>query len=138
MTSPTLLALLAFIVWALLLLILMEAIRSKLVMTKESAPNGFQPDNANLSPFMQRLARAHANCVEGLPIFGGLLLVALLGDRTDITDGLAYVFLAARIVQSSIHLASLSATAVTLRFIAFAVQLLIGAYWAWALFAALV
>ena len=28
------------------------------------------PDNANLSPFMQRLARTHANCLEGLPIVG--------------------------------------------------------------------
>lgn len=133
MPSPTLITLLAFITWALILLILMEAIRSKLVITKESAPNSFLVDNANLSPFMQRLARAHANCIEGLPIFGGLLVVALLLERSDITDGLAYVFLAARIIQSLIHLSSLSATAVTLRFTAFAVQLLIAAYWAWAL-----
>lgn len=39
----------------------MEALRSKLVLTREVAANGFTPDNANLSPFMQRLARAHAN-----------------------------------------------------------------------------
>ena len=70
--SVSLLALLGFVAWALLLLVLMEVIRSKLVLTREVAANGFDPANSSLSPFMQRLARAHANCLEGLPIFGGL------------------------------------------------------------------
>nr|WP_244420846.1 MAPEG family protein [Mesorhizobium japonicum] len=38
---------------------------------------------------MQRLARAHANCIEGLPIFGGLLGVAIIISKTDVTDPLA-------------------------------------------------
>ena len=46
------------------------------------------------------------------------------------TDPLAYALLAARIVQSLIHLSSLSAVAVSLRFTAFAVQLGIAIYWA--------
>ena len=108
----------------------MEAIRSKLVVTKAIPANGFNPDNSNLSPFMQRLARAHANCVEGLPIFGGLMLIAEVAGKSAVTDPLAYVFLAARILQSVIHLSSLSALAVTLRFSAFAVQMAIGVYWA--------
>ncbi len=128
--SSTAIALTGFIAWSLFLLVLMESIRSKLVLTKAVAPNGFNPDNSNLSPFMQRLARAHANCVEGLPIFGGLMLVALVSGQSAITDPLAYVFLGARIFQSVIHLSSLSALAVTLRFSAFAVQMAIGVYWA--------
>jgi uncharacterized MAPEG superfamily protein len=107
----------------------MEAIRSKLVLTGEVAANGFNPENSNLSPFMQRLARAHANCIEGLPIFGGLLAISVLADKTYITDPLAYVLLGARIVQSCIHLASLSPAAVMARFTAFAVQLGISVYW---------
>lgn len=128
--STSILALLGFICWSLALLVLMEAIRSKLVLTGEVAANGFDPQNSGLSPFMQRLARAHANCVEGLPIFGGLLVVAVLADRTHVTDPLAYAFLAARIVQSLIHLMSTSKLAVTARFSAFAVQLAIAIYWA--------
>lgn len=127
--NPTLAALAGFVAWSLFLLVLMEAIRCSLVLTKAVAANGFTPDNSNLSPFMQRLARAHANCVEGLPIFGGLMLVAVLAGRTSITDPLAYVLLGARILQSSIHLGSTSAPAVTLRFSAFAVQMGIGVYW---------
>ena len=99
------------------------------MLRKQVPANGFQPDNGNLSPFMQRIARAHANCIEGLPIFGGLMLVAIVTDRVAITDPLAYGLLAARLVQSSIHLASLSELAVTLRFSAFAVQMGIAAWW---------
>lgn len=128
--NPTLTALTGFVAWSLLLLVLMEVIRSKLVVTKAIPANGFNPDNSNLSPFMQRLARAHANCVEGLPIFGGLMLIAVVAGKSAVTDPLAYVFLAARILQSVIHLCSLSALAVTLRFSAFAVQMAIGVYWA--------
>jgi uncharacterized MAPEG superfamily protein len=128
--NATAFALTGFIAWTLLLLVLMEGLRSQLVVTGRVRANGFQPDNANLSPFMQRLARAHANCLEGLPIFGGLMIVALITERSAVTDPLAPWLLAARLVQSVIHLVSLSATAVTLRFTAFAVQMAIGVYWA--------
>ena len=127
--TPTLTALAGFIAWALLLLIIMEVIRSKLVLTGAVPANGFLPDNANLSPFMQRLARAHANCIEGLPIFGGLMLVAVAAGKSGVTDPLAPVLLGARIVQSTIHLASTAPAAVTARFAAFAVQMGIAAYW---------
>src|SRR3990167_787916 len=128
-------ALAAFISWALFLLVLMELMRSYLVIAGRISSNEFKPDNSNLSPFMQRLARAHANCVESLPIFGGLLVVALATGRTEVTDLLAPWFVLARVVQSSIHMASLSVVAVNARFAAFAVQMAIGVYWAYALLA---
>jgi uncharacterized MAPEG superfamily protein len=135
MITPSSIALTGFITWALLLLVLMEVIRSQLVLRRKVPANGFTPDNAGLSPFMQRLARAHANCIEGLPVFGGLLLVAIATDRTSITDSLAYLLLACRAFQSVVHLASLTTAAVTVRFTAFAVQMAIGLYWAFMLLA---
>ena len=134
--TATLQALLGFIAWTLCLLVLMEAIRSWLVLSGTVPANGFTPDNANLSPFMQRLARAHANCLEGLPIFGGLMLVAVVAGRATVTDPLAWVLLGARIVQSLIHLVSTSPAAVTARFTAFAVQMAIAVYWVFGLSAA--
>lgn len=68
MITHSAIALTGFITWALLLLVLMELIRTQLVLRGKIPANGFTPDNANLSPFMQRLARAHANCVESLPV----------------------------------------------------------------------
>jgi len=135
MSSPSAIALTGFIAWALLLLVLMEIIRTALVASGKVAANGFAPDNAGLSPFMQRLARAHANCLDGLPIFGGLLLVALVTGHTSITDPLAYWFLGARLFQSLVHLVSVSAQAVSIRFTAFAVQMAIGLVWAFKLLA---
>ena len=126
--SSTLVAFTGIVAWSLILLVLMEAIRTKLVVTKSVPANGFTPDNASLSPFMQRLARAHANCVEGLPIFGGLMLVAVVAGRSAVTDPLALVFLAARVLQSLVHLSSVSAAAVTIRFAPFSLQILIAIY----------
>ena len=134
--STTLLSLLGFLSWTLALLVLMEVIRSKLVLTGAVAANGFTPDNAGQSPFMQRLARAHANCLEGLPLFGGFMLLAVVAGRSHITDSLAHVLLVARIAQSIIHLASVSPTAVIMRFTAFVVQICIAVYWALQLLAA--
>ncbi|HLH49183.1 MAG TPA: MAPEG family protein [Roseiarcus sp.] len=125
---------LGLVAWTLALLILMEALRGGYIIKKAVAANELRPDNLNLSPFMQRLARAHANCVESLPFFGMVLIVALLGNRASVTDPLAPWLLAARVVQSCIHLASLSVLAANLRFAAFVVQVAIGAYWIWRLF----
>ena len=133
-TSALVLAL--FISWTLLLLVLMESVRTWLVLTGNALSNSFTPDNANQSLFMQRLARAHANCVENLPVIGGLLLLAIASDLTAITDTLAPWMLLARVIQSSIHLASLSVLAVNARFTAFAMQIGIAVYWVWALIAA--
>ena len=127
------LSLALFIAWALALLVLMEVLRSHLVLTGRVPSNGFTPDNAKLSPFMQRLARAHANCVESLPLFGGLLLLALATGQQAVTDPLALWLVLARVAQSTIHLASLSILAVNARFAAFAVQMGIGVYWTYAL-----
>lgn len=129
MPNASALALTGFIAWSLALLILMELARTWMVLRGQIRANGFVPDNANLSPFMQRLARAHANCLEGLPIFGGILVVALVTGRAGVTDALAPLLLIARIVQSVIHLVSVSSLAVRCRFTAFAVQMVIGVIW---------
>jgi len=117
------------------LLILMEGLRCGFLVTKTVAPNEFRPDNSNLPPFMQRLARAHANCIESFPIVGGLLIVALLTDQAGVTDGLAPWLLVARLVQSTVHMISVNVIAANLRFLAFVVQIAIAVYWAWGLLA---
>ena len=123
------------VAWTMFLLILMEGLRVRFLVTETVAANEFRPDNSNLPPFMQRLARAHANCIESFPIIGGLLVVALLTNRADVTDALAPWLLLARLLQSSIHLVSTSVLAANLRFLAFAVQMAIAVYWLWGLLA---
>jgi uncharacterized MAPEG superfamily protein len=136
MQSVSAVVLTGLISWTLFLLIVMEALRTRYLAAGAIAANEFKPDNANLPPLMQRLARAHANCVESFPVFGGLLIVALLTSATGITDPLAPWLLAARLVQSSVHTVSTSVPAAYVRFLAFAVQVAIAVYWAWSLLAA--
>ena len=135
MQSTSAFVLTALIAWTLFLLILMETLRTRFLATGVIAANEFKPDNANLPPFMQRLSRAHANCVESFPIFGGLLIVALLTNRVGITDSLALWLLVARLFQSSVHFISTSVPAAYLRFLAFVVQVAIAVYWTWMLLA---
>lgn len=125
----------ALIAWTMFLVILMEVLRTRFLVTRAVAANEFRPDNSNLPPYMQRLARAHANCIESFPIIGGLLVVALLTNRADVTDALAPWLLLARLLQSSIHVVSTNLVASWLRFIAFAIQMAIAVYWLFGLLA---
>lgn len=129
MNTVSMNVLLGLVAWTLVLLILMEGLRVRLVMTGAAAATTFKPDNSNLSPFMQRLARAHANCVESLPVLATLLIAALIGGRSGVTDPLAPWLLAARMAQSCAHLASSSALATNTRFAFFVVQVAIAVWW---------
>jgi len=131
--TPSLLALLGYTTWMLLLVGIILFIRVPLTLTGKRAANQFSPAGDDVSPFSGRVARAHANCYENLPVFAGLIVVAHLAGHHDITDRLALAVVGARVVQSLIHLASTSPAAVTLRFVAFSAQWLVQASWAFEL-----
>lgn len=133
--TPTAVALLGFVAWTLLLLVALAFVRTSLVMQNKKAANAFSPGGEDVGGFAQRLTRAHANCYENLPIAGAVLLYAIATDATATTDGLAYIFLGARLLQSATHLASTSNAAVRARFGFFLVQVLILAFWLLRLFA---
>jgi uncharacterized MAPEG superfamily protein len=127
--NATIIALLGYITWLVILLAALALYRTNLVMSRKKAPNGFKADGSDSSPFGQRLTRAQANCVESFAFIGGLMLLALATDSTVITNGLAYVLLIARLGQSITHLISTSNVAVQVRFAFFLVQVGICLYW---------
>lgn len=133
--TPTATALLGFVAWTLLLLVMLGGVRTALVMQNKKAANAFSPGGEDLGGFAQRLTRAHANCYESLPIGAAVLLYAIASGQTAATDGLAMIFLGARVLQSLTHLASTSPQAVTVRFAFFLAQIGILAYWLLKLFA---
>lgn len=132
--SPTITALLAYILWMLLLLGMLAGLRTGLTLSGKFKVNSFSPDGADVSAFSNRLCRAHANCYESFPVIGGLLLLALATDTTTITNGLAYIMIAARIGQSCVHLISTSSVAVYVRFTFFLIQVAIAFYWVFKFF----
>jgi uncharacterized MAPEG superfamily protein len=127
--NPTVAALLGYIVVMLVLLGTLGMMRVGLTLGGKRAPNSFAPDGADVSPFSNRLCRAHANSYEGFPIFGGLMLLAIALDATAITDSLAVYLIGARVLQALTHLASTSNLAVQVRFAFFLVQVGISIWW---------
>ena len=123
MTTP-LWCLLGFVAWTMLLLGGVGGARVAAVLRGEKQPNEFPAGVPHGGDRYWRLNRAHLNCVENLPLFGAVVLVAAVaGVRAPILDTLARTYLAARIGQSVTHVASGSALAVNVRFTFFLVQL---------------
>lgn len=104
MTTP-LWVLLAFAVWTLLVLLAGVGIRRwSLVLTGRAQLTDFPADVPHGSAAYRRAMRAHANCVENLPVYGAIVLTAFASHAgSPVLDGLALAFLAARIVQTLVH-----------------------------------
>lgn len=128
--NPTALALTGFITWFLILLGGIAGIRVHATLFKRKPANSFNPDGKDVSLLSGRLCRAHANCYEGFPFIGGLLLLALATNMTAITNPLALVLLSCRVAQSTIHVISTRNIAVQIRFAFFLAQIVIAASWA--------
>ncbi len=127
--TNTALALLGFAAWTVILLCGIVAHRGALILTGKRALNSFSALGTDVSPAGARVVRAHANCVENLPVAGAVLLLAIATSHTDVTEALALPFLGARVAQSAAHLTSTSSPAITVRFTFFLVQLAILAWW---------
>ncbi|MBK7990245.1 MAG: MAPEG family protein [Comamonadaceae bacterium] len=102
---PPIQLLLGFAAWTLLLIAGVFLYRGMRFLTGTPInhwPRGNKP--ADDAPFVKRLEDAHANCLENLPVFAVIVLVAAaLGRLADI-QALAPWVLYARIGQSLAHL----------------------------------
>lgn len=116
-------ALVLFAAWTLALVLAIGAWRIGQVLLGQKRTNDFPSGTPHGSAAYWRLNRAHFNAVENLPIFGALVLS---GSYLQVSDTafqiLPSLVLYARVAQTIIHLASGSAFAVTLRFLAYVVQ----------------
>ena len=127
--SASAIALVGYAAWTLVLLGMIAVVRGSLTLSGQRAANSFGVDGSDVSPFSNRLCRAHANCYENLPVFAALVLVALATGNAAITNALAPWALAARVGQSTTHLVSTSSLAVQARFGLFLAQFLIQVWW---------
>ena len=127
--TPTVIALLGFVLWTIVLVAFLGLYRVSLVLTGKRASPNFSPDGEDVEGIGRRLTRAHANCYENLPLAGAILLYAIATNQTAITDGFAMFFLGARVLQSVTHLVSTSRNAVTIRFLFYVAQIAILFIW---------
>lgn len=117
-------ALVAYASWAIALVLALGIWRIVLVMRGKARADSFTAGTPHGTNAYWRINRAHLNAVENLPIFAAIVLSGwVVGQETATFNRLAVIVIAARVIQSLIHVVSGSVTAVTLRFIAFATQI---------------
>jgi uncharacterized MAPEG superfamily protein len=116
-------ALVAYALWAIALVIILAIVRSTMVLRGRARANSFTAGAPHGGEAYWRLNRAHLNTLENLPVFAAIVLSGwVVGMETATFNLLAVIVVVARIIQSLIHLASGSVSAVSLRFTAFGVQ----------------
>jgi hypothetical protein len=98
--------LLAFAAWTLIVLMVGIGIRRwALILTGRAQLTDFPADIAHGSPAYRRAMRAHANCVENLPVYGAIAVTAFAAQASSpVMDTLAVVFMSARVCQTLVHM----------------------------------
>lgn len=128
--TTSMLALLGFGAWTLLLVLLVVSYRGAVVMGGKRKADAWTRGRAVEDPaLVQRIAHAHMNCVEYLPVFVAVILVAQVTGQAAVTNGLALWFLAARVAQSTVHVIAVNHWMVNIRFAFFLIQVAILVWW---------
>jgi uncharacterized MAPEG superfamily protein len=98
--------LLLFAAWTLLLLFLtIGYFRWSRILTGRATMREWRPDEVQGTDWYRRAMRAHANCLENLPIYTAVVIALLVtGASSRWLDMLAIVLLIARIAQSTLHI----------------------------------
>lgn len=126
--NPTLLSLLGFTAWFLVLTYALAFWRVRVSVSIGKPINSYSPDGADLPGFGHRLTRARDNCFETLPVFVAIVVAASALGKLDVLNGLAPWILLSRITQSLIHMISTSSPAIVARGAMLTVQLVIYSY----------
>jgi len=125
MTTPVW-VLLGFAGWTILSLCASVGIyRWSRILTGRAGIQEFPADNPEGSDLYKRSMRAHANCIENLPIYTAIVIaIVVTGVQSVILDRLAIIILIARIFQTSVHiLFTQTSRVVTVRFTMFVIQI---------------
>jgi len=123
--NQTLIALSGFAAWTLVLSFLLLNMRAyyTFISNNKVSLNNFSPDGSNTPGFGQRLTRAQLNCIEMLPAFAALVIVASLSEQLAVMNSTVLYVLYARIGQSVIHMISTNILAVLVRASLWGIQL---------------
>lgn len=124
-------AVLLYILWMIVLLAIYDGPRIPLVLMGSRRLNSWERDKTPAdAAFFQRAKAAHLNCIENLPLFAGVVLVAALMEQIAIVDHLGAYVLYARVGQSVMHLCGASTFWISLRATFFTIQIALIVYMA--------
>ena len=118
--------LVGFAAWTVLLLLATVGVyRWSQILTGRVAIREFRADQIEGAEWYKRAMRAHANCVENLPVFGAIVFGLYVGNvGSALVNALAVAVLLARVLQSLVHVCFVQTNTVTaVRFGFFFVQI---------------
>jgi len=123
-TFPTWM-LLGFAAWTLVLLVATVGVyRWTRILAGRAPIASFRADKVEGEDWYRRAMRAHANCVENLPVFGAIVFALYVGQVSGPwVNALSAAVLAARVCQSLVHVSfPQTDRVVAVRFTFFTVQ----------------
>jgi uncharacterized MAPEG superfamily protein len=118
-------ALLGFATWTVVLLFSTVGVyRWSRILTGRVAIRDFRADQIEGADWYRRAMRAHANCVENLPVFGAIVLALdVSGVGGAAVNAVSVAILAARVLQSLVHVCLVQTnTVAAVRFAFFFIQ----------------
>ena len=97
--------LVGFAAWTVLLLLATVGVyRWSRILTGRVQIRNFRADQIEGADWYKRAMRAHANCVENLPVFGAIVFALYVGNvASALVNALSVAVLVARIMQSLVH-----------------------------------
>ena len=117
-------ALVFYALWAIALVLMIAIDRLLLIFRGQVKNNEFLSGVPHGNEAYWRINRAHLNTVENLPVFAAIVLAAwVAGAESHLFNLLAMLVLAARTVQSIIHIMSGGQIATWFRTTMFAAQI---------------
>lgn len=121
-------SLIGFALWTLIILILtIGMMRWYLILSGKNEPRYFRADEPHGSARYRRAMRAHANCVENLPVYGAIIFgLTLLQMNSPLLNVLSIIFITARICQTLTHVIFTDTNRMVLtRFLFYLIQVVI-------------
>ena len=99
--------LLGFAAWTIIhILTTVGLYRWSRILTGRTEMRDFRADNIEGKDWYRRAMRAHANCIENLPVYGAVVVaIVVTGAASQTLDLLAIVLLVARVCQTVVHVA---------------------------------
>ena len=119
--------LLGFAAWTVLLLLFTVGIyRWSRILTGRVPIRDFRADKVDGEEWYRRAMRAHANCIENLPVFGVIVFAIFVsGVSGPAVNYLSTAVLLARVMQSLVHVSfEQTNTVAALRFSFFFLQII--------------
>lgn len=117
--------LLLYVLAVVLHIVVILASRTWAIFSGSKKPTSFHKSrNMTEDTFIGRVSASHANCLENLPLFTVAVLTNSAVRGPDISF-LAGCYLTARLVQICFHTLGVTDELITLRFYAFATQLVL-------------